>query len=168
VPSWSLLTPDQRRSAARERVAAWPGGMVRLRIAMPDGPGATLVYGQLAASLLAIGITPARVRLTDPADLALVDLVAPYDSARWYLANACGLCGGLRRLPALDLPHQPLSTNRRQTGILVDVRPVLSLDTEASQAQRPRFGPDGQPVESSQLGLGLIDPEDEGRGEGDG
>lgn len=42
-------------------------------------------------------------------------------------ADACGSCGGLRRLPALDLPHKSLSTKRRQSGILVDVRiPGLS------------------------------------------
>jgi len=30
-------------------------------------------------------------------------------------------CGGLRRLPALDLPDDSLSTDRRQSGILVNV-----------------------------------------------
>ena len=46
-----------------------------------------------AASLLGVGIIPVRVSLTDDSDLRLVDLVAPYDSARWYLANACAVCG---------------------------------------------------------------------------
>ena len=27
-----------------------------------------------------------------PADLKLIDAVAPYDSARWYLATACVIC----------------------------------------------------------------------------
>lgn len=31
-------------------------------------------------------------------------------------------------LRAVDQPHQPLSTERRQTGILVDVHPVLRRD----------------------------------------
>jgi len=35
-------------------------------------------------------------------------------------------CGDLRRLAALDLPCNPLSTQRRQPDILVDVHPVLS------------------------------------------
>jgi hypothetical protein len=30
-----------------------------------------------------------------------------------------------RRPPALDLPNNPLSTNRRETGILMNVHPVL-------------------------------------------
>jgi hypothetical protein len=36
-------------------------------------------------------------------------------------ANACGSCGGLRRLPARHHRHHPLSTNRRQPGILMKV-----------------------------------------------
>jgi hypothetical protein len=40
-------------------------------------------------------------------------------------ADACGFGKGLRRLPALDLPNNSLSTDRRQTGILMNVHPVL-------------------------------------------
>lgn len=93
VPSWTLLTQDERRAAARSRVVAWTGGPIMLRIALPSGPGATLLYGQVAASLIAIGIAPVRVALDAPAELQLVDAVAPYDSARWYLARACVVCG---------------------------------------------------------------------------
>jgi hypothetical protein len=49
-------------------------------------------------------------------------------------ADACGFGDGLRRPPALDLPYNPLSTARRQPGILMDVHPVLprNLESEAS------------------------------------
>ena len=77
--------------------------------------------------------------------------------AGWWLTGSCGACDGLRRLPAQHLHHDPLSTERRQTGILVDVHPVLRRLAEASQLQRPRSGPDGQPVESPQLEL-LVKP----------
>ncbi len=93
VPAWTLLTQDERRVAARRRVTAWTGGPITVRIALPVGPGATLLYAQVAASLMAIGITPVRVGIDDAADLKLVDAVAPYDSARWYLATACVTCG---------------------------------------------------------------------------
>src|SRR5262252_1142189 len=66
-------------------------------------------------------------------------------------ADACGLRDGLRRLPALDLPYNPLSTARREPGILVHVHPVLPRIAEASQLQLPRPGPGGQPNESPQL-----------------
>ena len=93
VPAWTLLTQDERRTAARQRVAAWSGGPITLRIALPTGPGATLLYAQVAASLIAVGITPARVAADAAAELKLVDAVAPYDSGRWYLATACVVCG---------------------------------------------------------------------------
>jgi len=92
APAWSGLPLDQRRAAAAARVATYPG-KVTLRIAMPAGPGATLLYAQIAASLTAIGIEPRRVAEAAPAELRLVDAVAPYDSARWYLATACAPCG---------------------------------------------------------------------------
>ena len=96
VPAWTLLTQDERRVAARQRVASWmqdTPGPIELRIALPAGPGATLLYAQVAASLMAIGVSPRRVGIDDAAELKLVDAVAPYDSARWYLASACVLCG---------------------------------------------------------------------------
>src|ERR1700758_4357925 len=66
-------------------------------------------------------------------------------------ADACGFRDGLRRLPALNLPYNPVSTARREPGILVHVHPVLPRIAEASQLQLPRSGPGGQPNESSQL-----------------
>ena len=40
-------------------------------------------------------------------------------------ADAYGFGDGLRRLPARNLPYDPLSTTRRQPGILTHVHPVL-------------------------------------------
>jgi len=74
-------------------VAAFSPVPVRLTIALPPGPGMTLLYGQLAASWRRIGILLDRAAPDAPADLRLIDAVAPYDSARWYLATACIACG---------------------------------------------------------------------------
>jgi len=108
IPSWAATPIADRRTAARVRVAAWQGDPIVLRIALPEtGPGATIVYGRIAASLRAIGIAAIRVGIDDDADLRLVDAVAPYDSARWYLANACAMCGDQARsvlLAARDAP----------------------------------------------------------------
>jgi peptide/nickel transport system substrate-binding protein len=105
VPAWTLLTQDERRTAARQRIAAWTGGPITLRIALPNGPGATLLYARIAASLIAVGITPRRVEATADSDLALIDAVAPYDSARWYLATACVVCGETARA-AIDAARE--------------------------------------------------------------
>src|SRR6516165_4031233 len=66
-------------------------------------------------------------------------------------ADAYGLRDGLRRLPALDLPHNPLSTARRQPGILMHVHPVLRWNLKRQQPQLPRSELDRQPTESLQL-----------------
>ena len=119
-PAWAATPIDQRRAAARDRVAAWTGGPVTLRIAMPTGPGATIVYGQIAAALMAIGIAPARVELSQDADLRLVDAVAPYDSARWYLANACAMCGEQAKSVLLAARDAPTLAERARLIALAD------------------------------------------------
>src|SRR5262249_7180644 len=68
-------------------------------------------------------------------------------------ADTYGLRDGLRRLPALDLQYNPLSTVRRQPGILMHVHPVLRWTLKLQQPQLPRSEPDGQPTESSQLAV---------------
>jgi len=93
VPAWSPRTLAERRAAARVEVARW-GRPITLRITLPAGPGATRLFGTVAASLRSVGIEATRVAAGAPADLRLVDAVAPYDNARWYLATACQPCGG--------------------------------------------------------------------------
>ncbi|MBY0519965.1 MAG: ABC transporter substrate-binding protein [Sphingomonas sp.] len=95
IAGWTRLTASERREGARARVATWRAthdAPLSLRIALPKGPGATILYGFVGAALRSIGIEPQRVALNDPADLRLIDAVAPYDSARWYLATACAAC----------------------------------------------------------------------------
>ncbi|MEG3082911.1 ABC transporter substrate-binding protein [Sphingomonas sp. PB2P12] len=120
VPSWTLLTQDERRAAARQRVAAWTGGPIGLRIALPEGPGATVLYAHVAASLIAIGITPSRVAMDADADLMLVDAVAPYDSARWYLASACVVCGDAAQAAVEAAREAPTLAERSARIALAD------------------------------------------------
>lgn len=96
APAWQGLQFDARQALARTRVTAWratnPGGSLAIRIAMPSGPGGTLVWSRLARNLRDIGLQPYRVAPRDPAELRLIDEVAPYDSGRWYLVTACRAC----------------------------------------------------------------------------
>jgi peptide/nickel transport system substrate-binding protein len=91
--AWTALPLADRVADAAAQVAGWQGGPVTLRVALPAGPGATLVFAAIASSLIRIGVTALRVGVGDAAELRLVDAVAPYDSARWYLATACQPCG---------------------------------------------------------------------------
>lgn len=94
VPLWTAA-PAPGDPSPHDRIAAWqkthPGDL-RLRVALPSGPGANLLYGYVGAALISLGITPERVALDAPADLRLIDAVAPYDSGRWYVATACQVC----------------------------------------------------------------------------
>ncbi|HVJ02711.1 MAG TPA: ABC transporter substrate-binding protein [Sphingomonas sp.] len=95
LPDWAGLALDARRETARARVAAWRrahADPLVLRIALPSGPGGTLVWAHVAEALLRIGIQPQRVAPDARADLRLIDEVAPYDSGRWFLATACVAC----------------------------------------------------------------------------
>jgi peptide/nickel transport system substrate-binding protein len=96
APGWTQGTLDQRRAAARIVTASWRAthpDPLTLRIALPDGPGGTLLYGWIGSALRSIGIEPQRVALDADADLRLIDRVSPFDTARWYLVTACAPCG---------------------------------------------------------------------------
>ncbi len=94
-PEWGALPPEARRRTARERVELWrrahPGPLA-LRIALPAGPGGTLIWAHLAEAMLRIGITPQRAGPDAAADLQLIDTLAPYDSGRWFVQTACVAC----------------------------------------------------------------------------
>jgi oligopeptide transport system substrate-binding protein len=134
APTWAAPPLAVRRAEARAIVASW-GKPVALRIALPQGPGATLLWGRLAAGLLAIGITPERVGPTAPADLRLLDAVAPYDSARWYLAQACQPCGGAALPAILAARDAPTMAERAQR--LAEADAALTADVAFIPLARP-------------------------------
>ncbi|WP_370033609.1 ABC transporter substrate-binding protein [Qipengyuania mesophila] len=85
---WSSLSLEQRRSAARQRVAQWRAGSGRepkVRLYLPPGPGSDLLFDGLAENFAAIGVSATRALMLSEADLALRDRVARYASPRWFL-----------------------------------------------------------------------------------
>lgn len=144
-PSWAALPIDARRADARKRVAAWKKAgnpPVVLRIALPDGPGATLLYGALGSDLIDIGISPQRVAPDAPADLRLTDLVAPTETARWYLATACAPCGDEAAAAIEAARTAPTPASRAQALTVADV----ALTNDAA------FIPLGTPLRWSMVG----------------
>ncbi len=135
VPPWTLLTQPERQAAAARQVAGWSGDPVRLRIALPAGPGATLLYAYVSASLARIGIASQRVGAEDPAELRLVDAVAPYDSGRWYLATACMLCGSEAQA-ALDAARQAPTLEARAQRI-AEADAAMNADVAFIPLARP-------------------------------
>ena len=95
-PAWVEESLSERRRQARAIVANWQsrvggGAAPILRIALPDGPGADLLFVRLRHDLRAAGIVARRVNMASDADLRLVDEVAPSNDPGWYLRRVgCG------------------------------------------------------------------------------
>ncbi len=89
-PAWSGSEIADRVTQAQAIVAKWrqdKGDPPVIRIALPDGPGATLLFGLLQRDFAAIGLSTKRVDASAATDLRIVDEVAAYDSALWYLGR---------------------------------------------------------------------------------
>jgi oligopeptide transport system substrate-binding protein len=90
VPDWSASPIVDRQAEARRIVFAGNKAPTPLRIAMPAGPGARLLFASIAADWRAIGVAAIAVGQGEPADLRLIDEVAPADTAAFYLRSfAC-------------------------------------------------------------------------------
>lgn len=101
--AWNALAPAERQARAAQRIARWKarfGPVPALRLALPAGPGADLVFARLAADLAAIGVPLVRVAETAPADLRVLDLVARYPRTGWYLNQLS--CAAARTICSAD------------------------------------------------------------------
>lgn len=85
---WQGMSAEERQAQAAARVAAWKAAgkpVPALAVAMPDGPGSTLVFEQLRTDFARIGLSLRRVGERERADLRLVDIAARYGRATWFL-----------------------------------------------------------------------------------
>lgn len=85
---WLGQRVENRRTQAAARVAQFTarnGPIQPLRIALPAGPGSDLLFSRVRADLKAIGLEARQVRENAPADLRLIDRVASYGRAPWFL-----------------------------------------------------------------------------------
>ncbi len=89
-PDWAATGIEDRRASARDTIAQWRaanGAVPQLRIAMPVGSGSRLLFTLIAQDLARIGVASRQVSPDADADLRLIDEVAAYDSALWYLGR---------------------------------------------------------------------------------
>lgn len=90
VPVWSDSPRETRLAIARQAVERWRanhGEPPLLRVALPEGAGATVLFRRLARDFAELGVRIDRVAMDESADLVLIDEVAPFDSALWYLSR---------------------------------------------------------------------------------
>ncbi len=94
---WSGQAMPARQAEAVRRIAHWRKGgkPATLRIALPPGPGADLLFARLAADFAAVGLRAQRVGAAAPADLRLIDTVARYPAMAWFLHQlSCAALAG--------------------------------------------------------------------------
>jgi peptide/nickel transport system substrate-binding protein len=88
-PAWILdpLPARRARAAALLRDSAEDGERLKVRVALPAGPGFRLVFAHLRRDWAAVGVEAVRVPAGTAADLRLIDEVAPAGLASWYLRH---------------------------------------------------------------------------------
>ncbi len=88
-PEWLSRPIAERRTSLAAEAQRLFGDTERpqLAVALPDGIGGDLILARLAADWGALGIAVERAGPERPADLALIDAVAPSTSAAWYLRH---------------------------------------------------------------------------------
>jgi ABC-type transport system substrate-binding protein len=142
---WAELDLEQRRAEAARRVARWRAEhpeTAALRIAMPEGPGADLLFNELRNALAAVGLGAVHVsHKSRAADLRLVDVVARYTRATWFLNQlSCtarqGLCNSVADARAAEA--------RAATDAAT--RSALLAEAEAELTAANVFIPFGPPV----------------------
>jgi len=113
-PAW-LGTPLGDRLPALKTQAQrtfGAGKPVVIRVALPGGPGGDLLLQELVRDWSAIGVTVERAAPDMPADLALIDEVAPSSSPAWFVRHfRCG------QVPVCDPQADEIMDAARMTQI---------------------------------------------------
>ena len=139
---WPGQTQEELRRVAAGRVARWRAqhGKVALAIALPAGPGADSLFQHVARDLAGIGVEARRAGEGAPADLRLVDVVARYARASWFLAQ---LSCAARGAPCSEEADRIAAQARREpdaakrADLFADAAgPAAALDAAAPRCRR--------------------------------
>jgi peptide/nickel transport system substrate-binding protein len=143
IPAWAAPPLADRQAHARALIGKWQathGTAPVLRVAMPPGPGARLLFASIGRDWRAIGMQVTMVASGAPADLRLIDEVAPADVASFYLrAFACD-----RQVICTDVTDR-LLIEAREADSLAE-RKVLLMQADALMADTVPFVAFGEPV----------------------
>ena len=87
-PDWSSMTMQERITFARNHITRWKaseGSITPLTVALPDAAGADILFKRIQSDLRRVGLDAKKVGTNEKADVELMDEIAPYDSAQWFL-----------------------------------------------------------------------------------
>lgn len=150
---WADLSLDERRERARARITAWTrrtGQRPRVRLWLPEGPGSDRLMAALSQDLATIGVELRPVQFAQGADLVMIDRVARYPSARWFLNQFnCGLVPGPCSPEADVLVTESLTARNAQEAA------NLLVEAEGALLAQEVYIPLGAPVRWSLVRSGL-------------
>lgn len=121
---------DQRRDMARALLA---GRTPQIKVVMPRGPGARLVFAALVNDWRSVGIEAQAVDPKAPSDLAFVDRVAPAGTLATLACAVSAGCNPRDRLALINPPFIPIATPIRWSL----VSPSLTAFTGNALAAHP-------------------------------
>jgi peptide/nickel transport system substrate-binding protein len=136
--SVDVSLPLRRQMAAR--LIAEAQERPRLRVALPSGPGARILFMRLRSDWKAIGVDVERVPLEADADLRLIDEVAPIDSAAWYLGRFTCAANPVCSETA------DIAIEAARTAPSIEARMRLFADADARLAEAVPYIPIAQPL----------------------
>lgn len=149
---WQGMDVDQRRAQAAARVAAWKGAgraLPTLNIAMPDGPGSSLVFDALRDGFARIGVAIRRVPESGRGDLRLIDVTARYGRATWFLNQ---LSCTVQKAVCSPIGDERVAEARRATD--PQARAALLAEAEAEITAANGFIPIARPLRWSMVRSG--------------
>lgn len=150
VPEWAAVPLAERRPALlAEAERLFGEERPAVRVILPEGPGAAILLERLRADWGALGLTVEPAARGAPADLRLVDLVAPSLSPAWFLrqfrCEAARVCS--------EDVDQLLAAAR--TTLFAPQRNALFAETERQMREAVLFMPIAAPVRWSLVGRDL-------------
>jgi oligopeptide transport system substrate-binding protein len=149
VLEWVALTQVARIERAKSYLAN-AGDVPVLRVALPSGPGARLLFAALAADWRRIGISAVLVGINDAADVRLIDEVAPQRPALWYIERlSCA-----RGLPCSAKTEAAIAAAMSATTL--DDRSAAIAEADAAIASEQPFIPIALPLRWSLVSPQMI------------
>lgn len=140
---WAGQTLEQRRAVAAQRVRAFQGtgGPVTLTVLLPEGAGSQVLFERLASDLATIGVRLQRTDRSAQADLVLIDDVATYPRASWFLNRL-----SCRERRGACAPQADALMAEADSAASPDERATLLAQAQAQLTDANVFIPFGAPI----------------------
>lgn len=157
IPTWSNVPLAERREALIEQARRLFSNDEEgeeaeppvIRVALPEGPGAAILLQRLRSDWGALGLQVEEAGPGKPADLRLIDRVAPSGSPAWFLRQfRCDV------VPVCDEQADALMDAARQTTVPAQ-RAALFGNAERQLRSAVAFIPIAAPVRWSLVSRGL-------------